>query len=435
MPRSILLQHKTLTYALYDWANSAFATTVMAGFFPVFFKQFWSAGTDATVSTARLGFANAGAGLLIALLAPLLGAISDRGIQKTRFLLFFTLLGGCSAASLFWVDQGNWVTAAGLYIIGSFAFIGSNLFYDSLLVDVAPPAQRNLVSTFGYACGYLGGGLLFAINVLMTLKPSLFGLSNVSQAVQISFLSVGAWWIFFGLPVQFSHRAVTNRALPPGLIGAAGRQLLQTLSELRSYRQITLFLLAYWLYIDGVHTIIKMAVDYGLSLGFRSSALVSALLLTQFVGFPAALGFGWLANRCGAVRAIKLAILGYLGVTLYGAFMRTEFEFYLMAGAIGLVQGGIQALSRATFANLIPLDRSAEFFGFYNMVGKFAAIAGPALVAVTGLLARQAGLPEMTSTRLGISSVALMFVGGWFLLSYATRPQPTEGREAPCDRT
>lgn len=428
MARPLFLQSKTLSYALYDWANSAFATTVMAGFFPVFFKEFWSAGTDATVSTARLGFANAGAGLLIALLAPLLGAISDRGIHKKRFLLFFTLFGGSAAAALFLVEQGNWQLATLLYIAGSFAFIGSNLFYDSLLVDVATPAQRNRVSSYAYACGYLGGGLLFAVNVLMTLKPGLFGLSGPAQAVQLSFLSVGAWWILFGLPIQFTLGPPSARKLPTGLLRESLGQLRTTLTELRKYRQIFYFLLAYWLYIDGVHTIIKMAVDYGLSLGFRSSDLIRALLLTQFVGFPAALLFGWLGDRFGALRAIKLAIAIYLCVTLYAAFIRTELEFYLMAGLIGLVQGGIQALSRATFANMIPPERSAEFFGFYNMVGKFAAIAGPALIAVTGLLARQAGLAETAATRMGISSIAVMFLGGWLLLNYASRQPADPGK-------
>ena len=422
-----LLNRHTLTYALYDWGNSAFATTVMAGFFPVFFKQFWSAGTDVTVSTARLGFANAIAGLIIALLAPVLGAISDRGIHKKRFLLFFTLFGALFSFALYCVGEGNWSLAAIFYVAGTIGFIGSNLFYDSLLVDVATPTHRDLVSSFAYAAGYLGGGLLFAVNVLMTLKPQLFGLAGPAQAVRISFLSVGLWWLVFGLPIQFTKdKRKPSRPFNPQLIGAAFRQLATTLGEVRNYRNIVFFLLAYWLYIDGVYTVIKMAVDYGLSLGFRSSALITALLITQFVGFPAALFFGWLAGRIGAVRAIRCAIFVYLCVTIYGAFMRSEFEFYIMAVTIGLVQGGVQALSRATFANMIPLDKSAEFFGFYNMVGKFAAIAGPALIAVTGLLARASGFSASTSTRLGISSISLMFIGGWLLLGLSAR-----GRENP----
>ncbi len=425
MPLPACLNRNTLSYALYDWANSAFATTVMAGFFPVFFKQFWSLGTDATLSTARLGFTNAIAGLLIALLAPILGAISDRGIHKKRFLLLFSLLGISFTCALFFVGKGNWQLAALIYVLGTVGFIGSNLFYDSLLVEVARPEQRGLVSSLAYSAGYLGGGLLFALNVAMTLNPLFFGLSGPTQAVQLSFLSVGLWWLVFSLPIQFCHiEKEPPSRLHLALIADAFRQLTTTFREVRNYRTILYFLLAYWLYIDGVFTIIKMAVDYGLSLGFRSSALITALLITQFVGFPAAVLFGWLGNRIGAIRAIRSAILIYLCVTIYAAFMRTELEFYIMAATIGLVQGGVQALSRATFANMIPAEKSAEFFGFYNMVGKFAAIAGPVLVALTGLIAHRAGLAGTTATRLGISSISLMFIAGWLLLGFVAHKIP-----------
>ncbi len=422
MPLPAPLNRKTISYALYDWGNSAFATTIMAGFFPVFFKQFWSLGTEATVSTARLGFANAIAGLLIALLAPVLGAISDRGVHKKRFLLFFTLFGAIFSSALYFVGQGNWQFAVLIYVLATIGFIGSNLFSDSLLIEIAAPQQRDLVSSIAYSAGYLGGGLLFALNVAMTLKPEVFGLSSPAQAVQFSFLSVGLWWLIFGMPIQFFVKEdSTRQKLNLGLVSAAFKQLSTTFKEIRNYRHILLFLLAYWLYIDGVHTIIKMAVDYGLSLGFRSSSLITALLITQFVGFPAALFFGWLAGRIGAIKAIRIAIFVYLCVTIYGAFMQSELEFYIMAATIGLVQGGVQALSRATFANIIPPDKSAEFFGFYNMVGKFAAIAGPMLIAITGLAARHAGFTETTSTRLGISSIAIMFIAGWILLGMANR--------------
>jgi len=431
MPLPTFINRKTISYALYDWGNSAFATTVMAGFFPVFFKQFWSAGSDATLSTARLGFSNAAAGLMIALLAPILGAISDRGLHKKHFLLFFTLLGACFSCALLFVGQGNWQLAVLIYMIGTIGFIGSNLFYDSLLVDVAPISQREYVSAFAYSAGYLGGGLLFALNVAMTLNPAFYGLNSPVQAVQLSFLTVGIWWFVFGLPIQFSAREKKpHQKMNRNLIRDAFRQLASTFKDIRHYKPILLFLLAYWLYIDGVHTIIKMAVDYGLSLGFDSSALITALLITQFVGFPAALFFGWLSEHIGAIRSIRIAILVYLCVTLYAAFMRTEFEFYIMAVSIGLVQGGIQALSRATFANLIPPEKSAEFFGFYNMVGKFAAILGPALIAITGLIAHQAGLAETTATRLGISSISIMFIGGWFLLGVASKHFPTAKEQA-----
>jgi UMF1 family MFS transporter len=415
---SPLLRRPVFAWAMYDWANSAFATTVMAGFFPVFFKQYWSAGTEPTLSTFRLGLGNGIASFAIALLAPLLGAIADRGGARVRMLAFFTLLGSVMTAALYWVAKGDWPTAVLVYALASVGFSGGATFCDSLMTDVSEPREFDLVSAYGFSLGYLGGGLLFAVNVLMTLKPELFGLDGAAAAVRVSFLSVGIWWAVFTLPLLFW---VKEQNPPrPLAVGSALRQgwseLVNTVKHVRQYRALTLFLAAYWLYIDGVNTVIKMAVDYGLALGFEAKSLITALLLTQFVAFPAALAFGWIGNRFGTRRGIQLAIIVYLGVTVWACWLDNVKEFYAMAVIIGLVQGGIQSLSRSFFGRLVPAEKAGEFFGFFNLMGKFAAVVGPVLTGVVALLTG--------SSRLAIGSLVLLFAVGGALLMRVPDSEP-----------
>jgi MFS transporter, UMF1 family len=417
-----LRRHKVLTrppvvaWALYDWANSAFATTVMAGFFPVFFKQYWNAGVPATESTFRLGVTSGFASLCVALMAPAMGAIGDRVGARVRLMMVFTALGALSMLGLATVAQGDWLAAAILYLVASLGFWGGIVFNDSLLLHVAEPEEYDLVSGYGYALGYLGGGLLFACNVLMTLHPDWFGLPSVSDAVRWSFVSVGVWWLLFALPCAI---LVKERREPHAqvTVAAAIRQgfaeLSGTMREISRYRPLLWFLGAYILYIDGVNTVIKMAVDYGLSLGFDQSNLVKALLLTQFVAFPAALAFGWLGGRIGARAGIFIGLAVYLVATCYAYYMDEVRDFYSLAVVIGLVQGGVQSLSRSYYGSLVPPDKSSEFFGFYNMMGKASAIVGPALVGVTAAVTGD--------SRLSILSIVVLFVAGGALLAVATR--------------
>jgi UMF1 family MFS transporter len=413
---SVLRRRSVVAWALYDWANSSFATTVMAGFFPVFFKQYWSAGSEATVSTFRLGIGNGIASAVIALLAPLIGAVADRGGARVKLLLLFTVLGVAMTAGLYWVERGQWPLAVLFYALASVGFSGGVAFNDSLLLDVADESELDLVSSYGYALGYLGGGLLFLVNVMMTLKPQLFGLADAAQAVRVSFLTVAAWWGLFTVPLLLFVRerqpAIPLR--PLAALRAGWSELWRTLSHLRAYRAMTLFLAAYWLYIDGVNTVIKMAVDYGLSLGFASKSLIVALLVTQFVAFPAALAFGWIGKRFGPRSGIQLSIGVYLGVTIGGYYLQTVAQFYALAVIIGLVQGGIQSLSRSYFARLVPPDKSGEFFGFFNMMGKFAAVIGPVLMGWVALVTG--------SSRLAILSIAVLFAVGAVLLWLVNEP-------------
>ena len=400
-------------WALYDWANSAFATTVMAGFFPVFFKQYWSAGAEAAVSTFRLGVLSGLGSLVVALAAPLLGAMADRGGTRVKLLASFTLVGAAATAGLYFVGQGEWVAAALVYSLAGIGFWGSVIFNDALLVDVSEPAHYDVVSALGYSLGYAGGGLLLLLNVAMVSSPASFGLAGPADAVRIAFVLVAAWWVLFTMPgLLWVRERGPARALKPADAARAGwRELRATVAEVRRYRPLVWFLLAYWLYIDGVNTIIKMAVDFGLSLGFPQQSLIVALLITQFVGFPAALGFGWLGRRIGARAGIFIAIAIYAAATVAAYWMSEVTHFYLLAGVIGLVQGGVQSLSRSYYATLVPVGKQGEFFGFYNMMGKFAAVLGPTMVGITALLTGD--------TRIGMLSILVLFVAGALLLAHA----------------
>ncbi|MFL6549896.1 MAG: MFS transporter [Povalibacter sp.] len=412
---TVLLKKNVVSWALVDWANSAFATTVMAGFFPLYFKQYWNAGIPATESTFRLGLTSGISSLVIALIAPLVGAIADKSGARVRLLALFTLLGSAMTCALYLVAKGDWLSAALLYGAASVGFWSGNQFYDSLITDVAEERDYDLVSGYGYALGYLGGGLLFVINSLMVTKPEMFGLADASTAVKVSFLSVGVWWVLFTIPALLYVKEKTSAAPLPyaAAIRAGWHELATTVRHLRGDKTLLWFLLAYWFYIDGVNTIIKMAVDYGLSLGLQQASLIKALLVVQFVGFPAALAFGWLGKRIGPRAGIFISIAVYAGSACYAYFIKTEQDFFTLAIIIGLVQGGIQSLSRSLFGRLVPPNKAGEFFGFYNLMGKAAAILGPVL---TGTVAYTTGDP-----RLGIVSVTFLFVIGAIFLTKVPR--------------
>lgn len=417
-------RRQVVSWALYDWAASAFTTTVLAGFFPAFLQAYWSTGVDPTVTTARLGFANGVAGLVVAVLAPILGALADRGGRRKSFLVSWSLLGILATGAFWFVGQGQWVAAVSLFVVAMVGYSAANVFYDALLLDVAPPRELDSVSALGYALGYLGGGLLFAVNVAMTLKPAWFGLADAAEAVRASFVTVAVWWLLFMLPLARNVRetpaAAGARGGTPLRDALAG--LWRTLRSVASQREIALFLLAYWLYIDGVNTIIKMAVDYGAALGLPTSSLLAALLLTQFVAFPAALVFGWAGGRIGPRAGILTGLVVYGLATAYAFFLDTVTEFFALAVVIGLVQGGVQSLSRSFFGRLVPAGRSAEYFGLYNMMGKFATVLGPVMVALVAL--------ATGSSRASILALLPLFLVGGLLLLVRAPGQPGSGQSA-----
>lgn len=397
------------SWALYDWANSAFATTVIAGFFPLFFKQYWSAGVESTTSTFWLGLGNSAASFLILLMAPILGAIADSSGTHKRLLAFFAIIGVGATASFFLIAQGEWTWAISLYVIAIIGFSGANVFYDALLPTLTNHDDLHRLSALGYAMGYLGGGVLFLINVTMTLKPHWFGLADATAAVRFSFLSVAIWWFVFTIPLMLGVRNQRPQGAGQVRLSNEFSKLWNTLKAIRQNENLWLFLIAYWFYIDGVATIIRMAVDYGIAIGLPSNSLIVALLMVQFIGFPATLVFGRIGKRYGAKRGLWIGLWAYAIATICASFMSNVTQFYALAVVLGLVQGGVQSLSRSLFCQLIPADKSGEYLGFLNMLGKAAAVLGPLLVGVVAA--------TTDNSRLGLLSIILLFFAGmWFLL-------------------
>ena len=411
MKRQRKLSKQAWRWAFYDWANSAFATTVMAGFFPIFFKSYWATDLTDAESTFVIGSANSIVGLLIAVSAPVMGAFADAGNSKKTLLLTFAVLGIISTGYLFFIPESSWKFAIIFYSVGVIGFSGGNIFYDALLVSVAEDKDRNRVSSLGFSLGYLGGGLLFLFNVLMFSFPNLFGLSTQIEAVLWSFLSVAIWWSIFTVPLITGVKEPQINNKNNGFIVTskeAFKSLYATARSIKQYRSAVVFLLAYFLYMDGVDTIIRMATSYGSDIGLSAQSMIGALLLTQFIGFPATLVFGNYSDRFGHKQTLTFAIIIYIGVVIFSSQMDSAVEFFIMASVIGLVQGGVQAISRSFFSTLIPENKAAEFFGFYNFIGKSSVFIGPFMVSGIALLT--------DNPSLGILSLLLLFVPGLILL-------------------
>ena len=410
-PTSKKLNKSAWSWALYDWANSAFATTVMAGFFPIFFKSYWASDLSDAESTFAIGSVNSLVGLLIAFSAPVLGAFADAGDSKRKFLFSFAFLGIITTGYLFFIPDSSWKLAVIFYGLGVIGFSGANVFYDSLLVTVSKEEERNRTSALGFSLGYLGGGILFLLNVIMFLYPNWFGLESQIDAVLWSFMSVALWWFIFSLPIYLNVKEPTQSSSGKSvnrIITEAFSSLVNTARSIKDYKSAVIFLLAYFLYMDGVDTIIRMATSYGSDIGLSATSMIQALLLTQFVGFPATLVFGYYADKFGYKYSLSFAIIVYIFVVLFSSQMDTALEFYVVACVVGLVQGGVQAISRSFFSTLIPTNKAAEFFGFYNFIGKSSVFIGPFMVSGIALVT---GSPSY-----GILSLLILFIPGLILL-------------------
>jgi MFS transporter, UMF1 family len=340
---------------------------------------------------------------VVMLLAPWLGAYADRRGQKKLWLGIFTCIGAAATAALAVIGKGEWPWALTVFAIASVGFFAGSSFQDALIVQVASPAEAHRVSAYGFAAGYLGGGLLLVFNVLLALHPGWFGLPDSVAATRLAFVDVAIWWAVFTIPLFRHVPEAKPTAEAPGLA-----ELWSTIRKVMSDRTVRGFLFAYWLYIDAIGTLQQMAVDFGIKLGLPSSALIQALLLVQFISFPSALLFGRLGDRIGARRAILIGLAVFVFVSVWALFLQFSWQFFAMAAMVGTVQGGVQSLSRSLFSQLIPRERSGEYFGFYNMLGKFAAVLGPVLV---GVMASLSG-----SSRVGISSLMVLFAAGALLL-------------------
>ena len=403
------------SWSLYDWANSVFATTVLAGFFPLFFKSFWAGDLDDATSTALLGTVSSVAGLIIVLIAPILGAMADLSRNKKLFLLIFALLGIISTSTLFFISYGFWEWSLIIFGLSIIGFSGANIFYDSLLIDVSSDEDRNYVSSMGYALGYLGGGILFLINVLMYLYPSYFNLNSQTEGILYSFLSVALWWFVFSMPLFLfvKQKKINDIDDFKNPFKQSFIRVLNTFKEIKKYKPVLIFLIAYWFYIDAIDTIVRMAVAYGTDLGFDSSKLIIALIFTQFIGFPATFAYGYLAEKFGLFNMLVVGILIYILICIYSLFITSATDFFILAGLVGLVQGGVQSVSRTIFSRLIPQDKATEFFGFYNLIGKSAVVVGPALVGWMAYI--------FDNPKAGIISLLLLFIPGIIILFYVPK--------------
>jgi len=401
-------------WAMYDWANSAFQTTVITAVFPRFFSDFAAAGLAPADATARFAWATTIAVTITAVIGPILGAIADiRGLKKTLLAVSMTV-GIVATLLMATISRGDWVFAAAVFMIANVGIAASFVFYDSLLPHIASPGEMDQVSTAAYAIGYLGGGVLLVVNLAWILSPATFGLADSVAAIRLSFVSVAVWWLLFSLPLFFRVREPkpaleADESRRDNSARTAFVRLRETFHELRSYRQAFLMLVAFLLYNDGIQTIIRMASIYGAEVGIDQNAQIAAFVLVQFVGVPCSFLFGAMAHRIGAKRGVFLALAIYTGISLLGYFMTAAWQFFALAFLVGTVQGGSQALSRSLFARMIPKHKSSEYFGFFAVFEKFAGIAGPALFAASVTL--------FGSSRAAVLSVIVFFVLGAIVLT------------------
>ncbi|MGQ0732463.1 MAG: MFS transporter [Acidobacteriota bacterium] len=401
-------------WAWYDWANSAYFTTVVTAVFPAFFSTYAAADLAPAQATARFAAITTASVAVIAVASPILGAIADFSGIKKRLIALFMIVGATSAAAMVLIDRGDWMLASALFMIGNIGVSGSTVFYDSLLPHVARPEEADRVSAAGYALGYLGGGILLLLNLAWILQPELFGFADTASATKASLASVAVWWLVFSIPLlrTVSEPPVVldaGEGAETGVLAAAFGRLGRTFSEMRRYKHAFLLFLAMLLYQDGIQTIIRMAAVYGAEIGIDLNAQIAAFVMVQFLGIPFAFLFGSLGMRIGTKRALYIALAVYTLISILGYFMQTVTHFFILAGLVATVQGGAQALSRALFARLIPANKASEYFGFYAVAERFATVLGPLVftlsIAMTG------------SSRLAVLFIIGFFAAGAALLA------------------
>ena len=402
-------------WSFYDWANSAFATTVLAGFFPIFFKKYYASQMDSAQSTAYLGYANTLSLLLVVLTAPTLGQLSDQSQTKKKILFFLTLIGSLASVSMGLIVQGAVFASLAAFIFANFAFSTACAPYDSLLVSVAKDEEADRVSSLGYGMGYLGGGLLFALNLWMYQSPTSFGLADGVSAIKASFVTVGVWWLLFSAPILTLVKEKdlgfkNSKKSSPEAPKESAHVFIQSIFNIfKESKNLGFFLLAYLLYNDGVGSVIRMAVDYGVSIGIDSGELMGALLAVQLIGFPATILVGGLTKKFPPRKVIFAMIVNYLIIIAWSSVLRSKWEFFCVVCLLACSQGAIQALSRSFFMKLIPKEKAGEYFGVYNLFGKFSGIIGSMLMGSVTWLSG--------SHRLGLLSIASLFLAGAFLLN------------------
>ena len=410
-------------WAMYDWANSAMVTTITAAVFPIYYVRVAGAGMDGAQATQSYGTSTTIGLTIIAVLAPLLGTLADYVAIKKRLLGTFMGIGIAAVAMMFFIEHGDLMLASVLFILANIGVNGSFVFYEALLPHIAASDEMDRVSTAAYALGYIGGGLLLALQLAWIMSPATFGLpsgANLTPAQatlpsRLAFLSVAVWWLAFSIPL-FRRVPEPPLVTPAGdpadshPVAAAFVRLGATFRDLRGNKPAFLMLVAFLIYNDGIGTIIRMATAYGTEIGIGETSLIAAIMLVQFVGVPFSFLFGTLAGKIGTKPAIYVGLAAYLVISVLGYRMRSAADFLWLACLVGVVQGGTQALSRSLFASMIPRHRSGEFFGFWGVFEKFAGIIGPLVFTIT--------IAASGSSRNAILAVAIFFVIGGALLAF-----------------
>ncbi|MFC0273096.1 MFS transporter [Metabacillus herbersteinensis] len=405
------------SWIFYDWANSAYSIIISTAVFPLFYKAAATdAGVSASNSTAYLGYTIAIATFILAMLGPILGTIADYQGFKKRFFTFFFGLGVTFTALLAFIPSDNWLLLLVVYTVAAVGSAGANVFYDAFLVDVTTEERMNRISARGYGFGYIGSTIPFIISIaIIILAQSEIIPITTAIASKTAFLITAVWWGLFTIPMfrNVQQRHYIEREPKP--ISNSFKRLGNTLKEIRKYRALFLFLLAYFFYIDGVGTIITMSTAYGTDLGISSTNLLIILFVTQVVAGPFAILYGRLAEKFTGKKMLYVGIIVYIIVCIYAYFLETTMNFWILAMLVATSQGGIQALSRAYFAKLVPKKKANEFFGFYNIFGKFASIMGPLLVAVTAQLTGNSSS--------GVFSLIVLFIIGIVILAFVPEPK------------
>ena len=404
------LSREIKAWISYDLGNSAFATTVLAAFFPIFYNQYWSSNIDSTLSAQYLSWTLVISNLTLLFTAPLIGAITDISKSTKKLFISMVMISIIGTGLLYTLDAGLWLYALIFFGIANYFFSASNVIYDKILVQIASPGLFSKISGYGYAWGYFGGGFLFLINACMSLYPELFGLSSQAEAIRWSFITVSIWWFIFLIPLAVTYKEPSAKVVENQVIRNSFKNLINTFISISQYRNAFIFLIAFFLFIDGVHTVVALAATFALNLGLDSSSVIIALLMVQFIAFPSTLMWAYVGEKYSDKFAINFSILIYILIIIYTLFLSNAMEFYILAAMVGFVQGGIQGSSRGLFAKLIPHDKAGEFFGLFNTFGKAGAFMGPALV---GLF-----LALFENVRISLLPILVLFVLGLIVLYF-----------------
>ena len=406
--------HKTFTktvksWIAYDAGNSAFATTVVAAFFPIFYLEFWASTMPKVEASIYLNWTLVICNTLILLSGPVIGAYTDINRSTKSALNIFTIIGALFVGSLFFIDVGSWLYALIFFGIANYCFCVAQIPYDKILTKITTPNNFSIISNQGYAWGYFGGGALFLLNALMSIYPSSFGLASQAEAIRVSFLMVSIWWLLFLIPLFLNFKETKTEKHSISVFSSSFRNIFNTLKSVYQYKNAFLFLIAFFLFIDGAHTVIYLASTFALNLGLETSSIIQALILVQFVAFPATLLWGYVANKYGDKLVLYITIASYICIIVYSTTLSSAFEFYLLAAWVGFVQGGIQGSSRGMFGKLIPKEKAGEFFGLYNVMGRAGAILGPLMVGTL--------LTLYGNVRIALLPIAVLFIIGGLLLT------------------